>query len=158
MTRPRARRDFVLDSGAVSHFASHERELVAWLRIIDANYSDPMVYLPVSILSETRTGMKRYDTGLNRLIGLITNPDSPNAHWLVVEPFIGDRAGVLRTQAISHRRGRAKGAISPTDAEVVALAEWRSEMNPVTIVTSDPKDIQLLVDITGSRNIGVQAI
>jgi len=44
------------------------------------------------------------------------------------------------------------------DAQLVALAEDRSSTNAVTILTTDPDDIMLLVDLTGATNIAVQAV
>jgi len=64
------------------------------------------------------------------------------------------RAGVLRAQALA-AGGRL---ISPTDAQVVALAEQRSSRNAVTIITGDRMDIQLLVDLTRRPNIAVALV
>ena len=53
------------------------------------------------------------------------------------------RAGVLRTEALSLSRHD----ISRTDAQVVAMAEERSRICAVTIITGDPQDINLLVGL-----------
>src|ERR1035437_9815692 len=61
------------------------------------------------------------------------------------------RAGVLRTEALSLSRHD----ISRTDAQVVAMAEERSRICAVTIITGDPHDINLLVGLTRRTNIAV---
>lgn len=48
--------------------------------------------------------------------------------------------------------------MSTTDAQVVALAEQRSYLNAVTIITGDLLDIGLLVDLTRRPNIAVDVI
>ncbi len=48
--------------------------------------------------------------------------------------------------------------MSTTDAQVVALAEQRSHVNAVTILTGDRIDISLLVDLTRRSNIAVDVV
>ena len=74
--------------------------------------------------------------------------------FLPLDIAAASRAGVLRAQALA-AGGRL---ISPTDAQVVALAEQRSSRNAVTIVTGDRIDIQLLVDLTRRPNIAVALV
>lgn len=52
----------------------------------------------------------------------------------------------------------ARRTISAIDAQVVALAEERSAYRAVTILTADPTDMRLLVDVTGRPNISVLAV
>jgi rRNA maturation endonuclease Nob1 len=158
MNRPVARRDFVLDTGAILYFARDLTELAQWLTQIAALYTDPAVVIPVPVMTEIRTGSPRSDTNLDRVIAALTNRDDPDAHWLGLTVANSNRAGVLRTLGMNARVTGAKTRISPVDAQVVAIAEERSANNAVTILTSDPEDIQLLVDLTGAPNIGVQAV
>jgi hypothetical protein len=58
---------------------------------------------------------------------------------------------VLRTEALPLSRDY----ISTTDAQIVAMAEERSHICAVTIVTGDPDDINLLVGLTRRTNIAV---
>ena len=48
--------------------------------------------------------------------------------------------------------------MSTTDAQVVALAEQRSHVIAVTILTGDRIDISLLVDLTRRSNIAVDVV
>jgi len=48
--------------------------------------------------------------------------------------------------------------VSTTDAQVVALAEQRSHVNAVTILTGDRIDIGLLVELTRRPNIAVDIV
>ena len=56
---------------------------------------------------------------------------------------------MLRTEALPLSRDY----ISTTDAQIVAMAEERSHICAVTIVTGDPDDINLLVGLTRRTNI-----
>jgi len=158
MSRPFARRDFVLDTGALIAFAGNLTEFAQWLLQIDRLYSAPMVFIPVPVMTEIRTGSLRSDASVDRVIGAITNSDAPDAHWLDLTVTNAKRAGVLRTLGMNARVSGAKTRISAVDAQVVALAEERSVYNAVTIFTSDPNDFQLLVDLTGAPNIAVHAV
>jgi len=158
MSRPRARRDFVLDTGALLNFARDFTSFAMWLTRIADRYDDPMVFIPVPVMTEIRTGSPRSDTNVDRVIGAITNSDTPDAHWLDLTVTNANRAGVLRTLGMNARVSGAKTLISAEDAQVVALAEERSTYTAVTIFTSDPNDLQLLVDLTGAPNIAVHAV
>lgn len=61
---------------------------------------------------------------------------------------------MLRAEAArrSHR------AVSTIDAQIVAMAEERSYICAVTVVTGDPDDIKLLVDLTRRPNIAVDVL
>lgn len=149
MTRPRSRRDFLLDSGAVTALASETSLLDAYLKII-ADRFEGAILVPTPVLAEVRTGYPRIDVLTDRLLKAIGGAE---AH---LEPVadIWNRAGVLRTQALP----ASKHDISTTDAVIVALAEERSFRAAVTIVTSDPGDIRLLVDLAGRTNIAVDGL
>jgi hypothetical protein len=157
VSQPRARRDFLLDSGAVSYLATHFAETRVWLRQIATLYEEPGVFVPVPVISECKTGDPRRDAPVDRLFSMIAPPGRPTGYLLGLTHSHAERAAVIRTQAISRTAGH-KGRISVTDAHVVAMAEERSYHNAVTILTSDPDDLRLLVELTGARNIGVQVL
>lgn len=158
MNRPRSRRDFVLDTGALIYFAANPVSFRRWIEHLKRSYEAPSVFVPAPVLTEWITGDPRRDVGANRLLATITDPDQPERHLLTPSALTFARAGALRTLAISKRREGSKHLVSPTDAQVVALAEERSVYTAVVVATSDPGDIQLLVDLTGARNIGVWTI
>lgn len=158
MSRPLARRDFVLDTGALLNFARDLTEFFQWLKQIGQLYSDPAVLVPVPVMTEIRTGSPRYDTSVDLVIAGITDPTNPDSSWLDLTVTNANRAGVLRTLGMNARVTGAKTRISAVDAQVVALAEECSARTAVTILTSDPNDIQLLVDLTGAPNIAVHAV
>jgi hypothetical protein len=143
----RHRRDFLLDSGGVSALAASPGLLVAYLDLLEQRF-DGALLVPVPVLTEVRSGQRRSDTLLDRLIKAI------GAEEDVYAPLTAQtaaRAGVLRAEA-SRRVSRA---ISTTDAQIVAMAEERSYTCAVTIITGDPNDIKLLVDLTQRTNIAV---
>lgn len=158
MIRPRARRDFILDTGAVIHFASDYAGFLQWLAAIELQYAGPVVLIPGPVLSECITGDDRTDFGINRVRIAVTNQATAKTKPLLPTEMTFARSGVLRTLAIAARPDGPKTRISPTDAQIVALAEERSLYGPVTIITGDPSDIQLLIEVTGARNIGVQVV
>lgn len=159
MIRPRARRDFILDTGAVIRFASDYVGFLHWLAAIESQYDEPIVLIPGPVLSECITGDDRIDFGINRVRSAIANQAAVRqSKPLLPTELTFARSGVLRTLAIAARPDGPKTRISPTDAQIVALAEERSLYGPVTIITGDPRDIRLLVEVTGARNIGVQAV
>lgn len=149
MTR-RHRRDFLLDSGAVSPLASSSGLLVAYLELVQQRF-DGALLIPVPVLTEVRSGQRRSDTLLDRLIKAI---GAEKDVYAPLTPQAAARAGVLRAQAArrSHR------TISTADAQVVAMAEERSYTCAVTIMTGDRHDIKLLVDLTRRTNIAVDVL
>ena len=157
MNRPRGRRDFILDSGGVSHFSQSNERIVAWMKYLADEYDGASILVPTLVMTELATGEAR-DARLHQLLRMIDDPRRPGRFWLDDDPPIAMRAGVLRTRALKQLATRGKRAISVVDAQVVALAEQRSLRHAVTIVTSDVSDIQLLVDLTGRPNIGVQSV
>lgn len=149
MTR-RHRRDFLLDSGGVSALAGSRDLLVAYLELLQLRF-DGALLIPVPVLTEVRSGHRGPDTLVDRLIKAIGAEDDIYAPLTVAA---ATRAGVLRTEALSLSRHD----VSPTDAQVVAMAEERSRVCAVTIVTGDPDDINLLVGLTRRTNIAVDVL
>ena len=159
MTRPKARRDFLIDSGALSFLAASDQRSKAWLDEIASRYDDPAIYVTGNVLTEARSGKPDVDANINRLPKRLAGATSPNPYYLDVPERIADRAALLRIQGTTARGSSARRRpISVTDAQLVALAEDRSSTNAVTILTTDPDDIMLLVDLTGATNIAVQAV
>ncbi len=148
MTR-RHRRDFLLDSSGVSALAASRDLLVAYLEVLEQQF-DGALLIPVPVLTEVRSGHRGPDTLVDRLIKAIGAEGEIYAP-LTVEAAM--RAGVLRTEALSLSRHD----VSTTDAQIVAMAEERSHVCAVTIITGDPDDINLLVGLTRRTNIAVDA-
>jgi predicted nucleic acid-binding protein len=113
----RHRRDFLLDSGGVSELASSPGLLVAYLELLEQRF-DGALLIPVPVLTEVRSGQRRSDTLLDRLIKAIGAKEDVYAP---LTPQAAARAGVLRAQAArrSHR------TISMTDAQIVATRQRR---------------------------------
>jgi hypothetical protein len=86
---------------------------------------------------------------------LLKKIGGPHDAFMLLGMEAAMRAGVLRTEALATG---VKHDISAIDAQVVAMAEERSRRNAVTIITSDAKDIGLLVDLTRRTNIAVDVV
>lgn len=144
------RRDFLLDSGGVSALAGNADKLAAYLTLISHDF-DGALLVPVPVLTEVRSGYRRIDVQVDRLLKAI---GAEGDLYLPLTVDAANRAGVLRTAVL------AAGAtdISTTDAQLVAIAEERSFRNAVTIITGDPEDIDRLVGITARTNIAVDHI
>jgi hypothetical protein len=143
----RPRRDFLLDSGGVSALAANGDLLVAYLELLRLHLNGALL-IPIPVLTEVRSGHRRSDTLVDRLIKAIGAEGDIYAPLTVTAAA---RAGVLRTEALQLSRHD----ISTTDAQIVAIAEERSFVCAVTIVTGDPEDINLLVGLTRRTNIAV---
>jgi predicted RNase H-like nuclease len=143
----RHRRDFLLDSGGVSALAASRDLLVAYLELLEQRF-DGALLIPIPVLTEVRSGQRGPDALIDRLIKAIGAKDDIYAP---LTPAAATRAGVLRTEALQLSRRD----ISTTDAQVVAMAEERSYVCAVTIVTGDPDDINLLVGLARRTNIAV---
>lgn len=143
----RPRRDFLLDSGGVSALAADRDLLAAYLELLRMRF-DGALLVPVPVLTEVRSGHRRSDVLVDRLIKAIGAEGEIYAPLTVTSAI---RAGVLRAEA-SHNTSRD---ISTTDAQVVGIAEELSYKRAVTIITSDPHDINLLVGLTRRANIAV---
>jgi hypothetical protein len=109
---------------------------------------DGALLIPIPVLTEIRSGQRGPDALIDRLIKAIGAVDDVYAPLTAAA---ATRAGVLRTKALRLSRRD----ISTTDAQVVAMAEERSYVCAVTIITSDPDDINLLVGLTRRTNIAV---
>lgn len=147
---PQHRRDFLLDSGAVTALAANRRLLKAYQGMFE-NRFDGSLLIPIPVLTEVRTGDPRFDVPVDRLINDIRG-DDPVYVPLTVD--IATRAGVLRTQA----RASGHADISAIDAQIVAMADQLSHYWAVTILTSDPDDMNLLVGLTRRTNIAVDPL
>lgn len=143
----RPRRDFLLDSGGVSALAGNRDLLVAYLELLKLRLSGALL-IPIPVLTEVRSGHRRSDALVDRLVKAIGAEGDIYAPLTVTAAA---RAGVLRTEALQLSRRD----ISTTDAQIVAIAEERSYVCAVTIVTGDPEDINLLVGLTRRTNIAV---
>jgi predicted nucleic acid-binding protein len=147
---PGHRREFLLDSGAISALANDPKVLRAYADLLRTTYSGSL-RIPITVMTECRTGDPRYDTRLNRLLSQL---DDGGQLYIPVTLDLSNRAGVLRYEAMkaTHKD------ISPTDAQIVAIAEELGHKTAVTILTGDLKDMKLLVGLTHSSNIAVQLI
>ena len=121
--------------------------LVAYLDLLERRF-DGVLLIPIPVLTEVRSGSRRSDTLIDRLIKAIGAEDDVYAP---LTAHAAARAGVLRAEASR----RSRHGISTTDAQIVAMAEERSYTCAVTIVTGDPDDINLLVGLTRRTNIAV---
>lgn len=155
--RARHRRDFVLDSGGLSGLARQDSGVgTAWLKHIATTYECPAVIVPTAVLTESVTGYPS-DAPVNLFLRILDDPANPGGFWAPITPEIARRAGALRADA-SRKPRSGKGTISATDAQVVAIAEERSYHAAVTILTSDPRDIEMLVEETGRPNIAIEIV
>jgi hypothetical protein len=141
------RRDFLLDSGGVSALAANRDLLVAYIDLLKQRF-DRALLIPIPVLTEVRSGQRRSDALVDRLIKAV---GAENDIYAPLTVGVATRAGVPRTEALSLSRHD----ISTTDAQVVAMAEERSRICAVTIITGDPEDINLLVGLTRRPNIAV---
>jgi len=110
--KSRHRRDFLLDSTGVSALAGNRNLLVAYIDIIAQRF-DGALLIPVPVLTEARSGHRRTDVLIDRLIKTIGGPEGA---YVVHTPGVASRTGVLRTEALE---AGAK-EISAIDAQVVA--------------------------------------
>jgi hypothetical protein len=145
---PGHRRDFLLDSGAITALAGNIGLLEAYQRLLKTRF-DGSLLIPIPVLTEVRTGDPRVDTTVDRLINAIRTEDDV---YVPLTVQAASRAGVLRTQALASSGDRD---ISTTDAQIVGTAEQLSDKAAVTILTSDPDDMNLLVGLTRRTNIAV---
>lgn len=121
--------------------------LVAYLELLKLRLSGALL-IPIPFLTEVRSGHRRSDALVDRLVKAIGAEGDIYAPLTVTAAAW---AGVLRTEALQLSRRD----ISTTDAQIVAIAEERSYVCAVTIVTGDPEDINLLVGLTRRTNIAV---
>lgn len=146
----RHRRDFLLDSGAITALAADRLLLEGYLMLVTEEH-DGLILVPIPVLTEVRSGRRSTDVLVDRLLSAIGVTNSIYAP-LTVET--ASRAGVLRAGAqVGLRR-----PISAIDAQVVAIGEERSYRRAVTIVTTDRTDFAALVEVTGRSNIAIHAV
>jgi predicted nucleic acid-binding protein len=143
----RPRRDFLLDSGGVSALAADRDLLTGYLELLRLRF-DGALLVPIPVLTEVRSGHRRSDVLVDRLIKAI---GAEHDIYTPLTVHAAVRAGVLR-DAASRQSPRE---ISTTDAQIVAIAEELSHTRAVTIITGDPHDISLLVGLTRRSNIAV---
>ena len=137
----------VLDTGSFSALSPATERGRARLRALRERVEDLAV--PAVVLSEgLLSGHPGRDYHVQRLLTFVA-----------IEPVdedLGHAAGRLRTMA---RRGGADPAPSGVDATVVALADARSAIDDVVIITSDPDDLRtLVVHAEHRRRIQVQPV
>jgi hypothetical protein len=145
---PGHRRDFLLDSGAISALASDRDLLTDYVELVE-HQLDGSLLIPVPVLTEVHTGDPRHDVPVDRLIKTLRGAQEDVYVHLTVP--IALRAGTLRSQALKS----AKREISVTDAHIVAMADDLADHSAVTILTEDPDDMKLLVGVTRWTNIAV---
>lgn len=146
----RPRRDFLLDSGGVSALAADRDLLAGYLELLNLRF-DGALLVPIPVLTEVRSGHRRSDVLIDRLINAIGAERDVYAPLTVAAAI---RAGVLRGEA--SRQSRRD--ISTTDAQIVAIAEELSYKCAVTIITGDPHDISPLVGLTRRTNVAVDVV
>lgn len=150
MSTGRHRRDVLLDSGAISSFASDLRRLRNYALLAFGRTSGGFL-IPVPVLTEVYSGQRATDVLVDRLCNQIA---VPGRRFAALSSDTATRAGVLRGLTIRN----TDLDISAIDAQLVAIAEERSLRNAITIVTSDLADIAALVETTGRSNIAVDPV
>ncbi len=143
------RRDFLLDSGAVSALARDRKLLEGYLRLVEEDF-DGAIRIPQPVLGEVYTGDPRKDVLVDRLINELC------AKQNIVEPLtdvLAKRAGALRHKAL-----KVDSLIEVADAFVVAVAETLSHRCPIAILTGDVNHINVLIGQTGRKNIAVELV
>ncbi len=141
------RRDILLDSGAVSTLAGDDKLLDGYTHALETDFVGSL-HIPSPVQTEIHTGKPQYDALVDRMVNRISRPG--------VEVYIPTsietdrRAGELR-----HQARQIHDDISGVDAQIVAIAERRSRLCAVTILTTDPDHIKALVAATGRHNIDV---
>ncbi len=153
------RRDFLLDSGAVSALAGDDKVLDGYRRLLELAGGGSL-HIPSPVSSEIHTGDPRYDALVHRMVKRINRRG--------VEVYIpgsvelDKRAGELRylaqkalDEANPGKPRKPGDEITGVDGQVVAIVEQRSFLYAVTIFTTDPIHIRALVDATGRKNIDV---
>lgn len=121
----------VLDSGAVSAFATADRAMRERIQRLIARSGDPFI-VPAGVLVESTTGTAR-DALVNRFLR--------GCEIVVLTELIARRAAVLRHAA------RAGSAI---DASVIATAESRGGG---VVLTSDLGDLRPLATQSGAVRV-----
>ena len=156
---PGHRRDFLLDSSAISALSASPQLLRVYINMINERFTGSLL-IPVPVLSEVYGGDPRYDVPVNRLIKTLRGTQEDVYVPLTVP--IAIRAGTLRRHALesAKRRGSKPGKrdISVPDAQIVAMADDLAHHSAVTILTGDPGHIRQLVTATRRKNIAVDVL
>lgn len=145
----RHRRDFLLDSGAVTALATNRDLLDGYLTWLKTKY-DGSLLIPLAVVIEFTSGDPRKEVLVNRFINAIAKTQE-TVFLPLTRLALAKRAGAVRAEA----QANSTREISPIDALIVATAEELSHRSAVTIITGDPKDMQVLVNITRRINIAV---
>jgi hypothetical protein len=146
----RHRRDFLLDSGGVSALASSSGLLVAYLELLEQRF-DGALLIPVPVLTEVRSGQRRSDTLIERLIKAIGAEEDVYAP---LTPQAAARAGVFA------RPGGEALAAHDLDDRRPDRRDGRGAQLHVCGDDHhcDRHDIKLLVDLTRRTNIAVDVL
>ena len=151
-----SRSDLLLDGAAVSALAADRELLTAYLRVLEKSLYG-MLLIPSFIMIEAYTAPPDERALVDRLIEEISGEEDV---FIPLTPESAGRAGELRHKALA-RSPREEGSRmnSLTNcAVVVSAAEELSDTRSVMIATDDPDDINLLIEITGRTNIGVDLL
>jgi hypothetical protein len=139
--------------GGLTALAAPTSVATAWLDFIAQDFEAAAIWVPDIVLAEVTT-QSAADANVNRFLKALADPKKPDRFWIPADSELFRRAGGLRTDTTT-----ASGQkISVPDAVVVASAERLASNRGVTIVTTDPKDLNVLVDCTGARNIAVAPV
>lgn len=145
----------LLDAEGLNQIARRTPRSLAFVEDIESSFA-VVFYVPMTVVTEVTTGWPS-DAPLHRFISVLDDPKKPGFLWLPLTVPIASLAGTLRTDAHAARQGMR---ISAVDAQVVAHAVQLSTRETVTILTSDPNDLNALLDAMSQRpiNISVEAI
>jgi len=151
-----SRSDLLLDGAAVSALAADRELLAAYLRVLEESLYG-MLLIPSFIMIEAYTAPPDERALVDRLIEEISGKEDV---LIALTNESAMRAGELRHKALV-RSPREKGSRLnnlTNCAFVVSAAEELSDTHSVMIVTDNPDDINLLIEITGRTNIGVDLL
>ena len=141
---------------AVSALAADRELLAAYLRVLEGHLYGALL-IPSFVMTEAYTAPPDERALGDRLIEEISGEEDV---FIPLTPESAGRAGELRHKALA-RSPREEGSRinSLTNcAVVVSAAEELSDTRSVMIATDDPDDINLLIEITGRTNIGVDLL
>ena len=143
------RRDFLLDSGAVSALAGDDKLLDGYRRLLELAGGGSL-HIPSPVFERDPYGRPQNTTRSYTEWSTGSAEPAPRS-TSQAGVHLDKRAGQLRFEA-----EKALGdKITGVDGQVVAIVERRSLLYAVTIFTTDPIHIQALVDATGRKNIDV---
>jgi hypothetical protein len=149
---PRHRRDFLLDSGAVTALATNKELIADYVQLLDEDYNGSIL-IPLPVVIEFSSGDPRKDVLVDRFINAVIKTQG-TVYLPLTSLALAKRAGALRAEA----QARTTNKISPIDALIVAIAEELSHRSAITIITGDTHDIQLLVNLVRRSNISVDVV